>query len=111
MSTARLKELLAEYGPVAAGTYFAIFGVVLAGFAFTVSQGIELGGMDLGEVQGASVLGAAYVATKLTQPLRIGATLVLTPLVAAVLRRRHRSSAPATPQVQGSTDEQVPAAD
>ena len=40
-----------------------------------------------GTVAQAGVLGAAYVATKATQPLRILATLALTPLIARLVRR------------------------
>ena len=94
MNTERLKRQLAEYGRIALGTYFAIFLLVLAGFAVALSQGIELASLDLGGASGAGVFAGAYVATKLTQPVRIAATLALTPLVAAVLRRTPRTSAP-----------------
>lgn len=89
MNLERLKQHLAEFGPVAVGTYFAIFFLVLVGFALAISQGVELAGVEVqgAELRGAGVLGAAYVATKLSQPVRIAATLVLTPLVAGLLRR------------------------
>lgn len=74
---------MAEYGPIALGTYFAIFFVVLASFT-----GAIVFGFDVDSAQGtAGTLAAAYVATKLTQPLRILATLALTPLVARLVRR------------------------
>jgi len=79
----RFKALLAEYGRLALGTYFAIFALVFAGFVVAIAAGVEVHG-TLGN---AGVFGAAYVATKLTQPLRILGTLLLTPLVAGVLRR------------------------
>lgn len=68
---------------MAIGTYFALFVVVLSGFALAITLGfsVESAPGNLG------VLGAAYVATQLTKPLRIGATLVLTPLVARALAR------------------------
>jgi hypothetical protein len=39
-------------------------------------------------------LGATWLATKLTQPLRIFATLALTPVVAAALRKLRRKPDP-----------------
>ena len=77
------KALLAEYGPVAVGVYLAIFAVVFAGAAVALQLGFSF------EVTAGSAgtLGAAWVATKLTQPLRILATVALTPPVAAVVRR------------------------
>jgi len=79
----RLKALLEEYGKVAIGTYFTLFALVLAGFAIAISAGIRVETAP----GSAGVFGAAYVATKLTQPLRIAATLVLTPLVARLLHK------------------------
>jgi hypothetical protein len=96
VNTGRLKELLAEYGRVAVGTYFAIFFLVLAGFALALSQGVEIASLERSGTTEAGVLGAAYIATKLTQPLRIAATLALTPLVAAVFRRSRRTPAAAS---------------
>lgn len=75
--------MLAQYGRVAVGTYFALFVLVLSGFALAITLGfsVESAPGNLG------VLGAAYVATQLTKPLRIGATLVLTPVVARALTK------------------------
>ena len=88
MSKERLKALLAQYGRTALGTYFGLFFLVLLGFAGAFSLGFSRAGWESGEsLANASVLGAAYVATKLTQPLRILATVALTPLVARVLER------------------------
>jgi hypothetical protein len=84
----RLKALLAEYGRTALGTYFGLFFLVLLGFAAAFTWGFR--GADwLGDesVASAGVLGAAYLATKATQPLRILATIALTPFVARVLAR------------------------
>lgn len=83
---ARLKKLIAEYGPVALGTYLAIFVLVLAGFATAIALGFNVESA----AGAAGVLGGAYLATKVAQPLRIAATLVLTPLVAKVLSRWRR---------------------
>ena len=85
MNRERLKNLLAEYGKLALMVYLAIFIVVLAGFALAIQTGIKV---ESAAGQ-AGIWGAAWVATKVTQPLRILATLALTPLLARLLRRRN----------------------
>ena len=79
----RLKRLLAEYGPWALAVWFTLFALTFAGFAVALAMGLD--------VEGAAgtggVLGGAYVATQLTKPLRIFATLGLTPVVARFGRR------------------------
>jgi hypothetical protein len=79
----RIKALLAEYGRVALVTYFSIFALVFAGFGLAIALGMDVASTE----GGVGLLGGAYVATKLTQPLRIGATMALTPLVARVVER------------------------
>ena len=77
------RQLLAEYGTVAVVVYFTIFFVVLAGFWAAV----RFGWSPSSTVGSAGAFGAAYLATKLTQPLRIAATLALTPLAARIYER------------------------
>lgn len=89
----KLKALLAEYGSLAITIYFIIFGAVLAGFAIAISAGFEVEGT----AGTAGTIGAAWLATKLTQPLRIGATLLLTPIVAK-LRPKKKVSAGENPE-------------
>ena len=80
----RLKLFFKKYGAIALVIYLAIFGVVFAGFVLAISTGISTE-----ETEGAvAVVGTAWFATKLTQPLRIGATVLLTPLIARLLNRR-----------------------
>lgn len=79
----KLQALFAEYGAIAVGTYLSIFALTLAGFSAAIGFGFEVEGM----AAGAGTFGAAYLATKLTQPLRIGATLLMTPVVAGVWHR------------------------
>ena len=79
----KLESLIAQYGAVALGTYFVIFFMVLGGFALAIRSGLHPDSTT-GE---AGVIGAAYLATKATQPLRILATFVLTPLVAKAFAR------------------------
>lgn len=79
-----MEHLVSEYGPIAFGTYFVIFGMTWAGFATALAFGLKIGSSAAG---GASLAGASWLATKVTQPLRIGATAVLTPVVAGFTRR------------------------
>lgn len=94
-----IQHLLAEYGAVAVVIYFTIFFAVLFGFWAAIRMGwrpTSVGGS-------AGAFTAAYIATKLTQPLRIGATVLLTPLVARLYERvtgrvrPPRAEPPATP--------------
>jgi hypothetical protein len=84
----KLKALAAEYGKVAVFVWFGIFVLVFAAAAIAIHFGFEFEGA----AGSAGTLGAAYIATKLTQPLRILATVALTPLVAKVVRRRPAES-------------------
>jgi hypothetical protein len=77
------KQLLAEYGRVAIAVYLVIFVATLLGSWMA----IRMGWRPAGAAGNAGTLAAAYVATKLTQPLRIAATVVLTPLVAKAHER------------------------
>lgn len=86
----RLKALLAEYGKVALITYFALFLLVLAGFALAINWGFKVDSAP----GGLGLLGAAYVATKAVQPLRIAATLALTPIVARFITKGRGTRAP-----------------
>ena len=85
--TERLKALMIEYGSLALWVYLVIFVAVWVGFALLISMGLHVN--THGKTAG-TVL-AAYLATKLTQPIRIGATLLLTPVVMKVLRLKKRS--------------------
>lgn len=79
----RLQDLFARYGTVAIVTYFVIFALTWVGFALAIRQGVSVDGAaaETGSI------GAAYVATKLTQPIRILATLAATPFVAMAVDR------------------------
>ena len=79
----RLTLLLDEYGKIAIAIYFAIFALVLGGFVLAIRLGFEVQSAHAT----AGTLGAAWVATKLTQPVRIIATLALTPLVGRFVKR------------------------
>jgi ABC-type transport system involved in cytochrome c biogenesis permease component len=90
----RLTALGEEYGPVAFVVWFTLFFATLGGFWFAVSRGWQ--------PESASgttgTLMIAYVASQATKPIRIAATVVLTPIVARVLRlRRQAAGAPPGP--------------
>ena len=78
-----VQNLLAEYGTVAVVVYFTIFFATLAGFWLA----IRLGWRPSSAAGSVGTWAAAYIATKLTQPIRIGATLLITPFVAKLYER------------------------
>ena len=104
MTGDKLKELLAEYGKVALVTYFAIFLLVLSGFALAIVWGFEVESA----ATGTGVLGAAWIATKLTQPIRIAGTLALTPIIARIFRRSRKDKATDRDAAMGSTSATTP---
>ena len=73
-----LKQIVVNYGVVAVVVYLTIFALVLTGFW----GAIRFGWTPAGTVANVGAWTAAYLATKVTQPLRIAATVVVTPIVA-----------------------------
>ncbi len=107
----KLESLLAEYGTIAIIVYFSIFGLTITGFAMAIKAGVEVD-----SVAGTTgVWGAAWLATKVTQPLRIGATFLLTPLVAAAWHRtpwgRRRKAAREAARAEAEAAEAAKAAE
>jgi len=92
----RLKTLMAEFGKVAIVVWFTIFGLSIATFFTLITLGFEVEGAA---GSGGTLLGA-YLATQVIKPLRIGATLVLTPLVAAGLDRMRGKPVPAVEEAE-----------
>jgi hypothetical protein len=80
----RLQTLMVEFGTLALVVYLAIFALVLIGFVLAIRIGVKV------ESAGATAgtWAAAYVATKLTQPLRILATLAVTPVAMKLLPQK-----------------------
>lgn len=78
-----IKNMLAEYGAIAAVIYLVIFFLVLVGFW----AAIRVGWQPASTAGSVGTWTAAYIATKLTQPLRILATLAITPVMARVYDR------------------------
>ena len=83
----RLKKLMEEYGRVALYTYLALSLSAIIGFSIAIGLGMEAD--TTGGVLGS--IGAGWVAAKATMPLRILATLGLTPLIASLLARRRKA--------------------
>jgi hypothetical protein len=88
------KELLAEYGTVAVVVYFTIFFGVWVGAWAAIQRGVDLRALAArvglspnGTVANLGAWGAAYIFTKLLQPVRIGVTVLLTPLVVRLYER------------------------
>ena len=79
----RIKQLFEEYGAAALITWFSIFGATLAGFRVA----LEYGYTPEGDLGGLGAWGIAYVGAQVVKPVRIVATVALTPLVASVVGR------------------------
>ena len=84
-----LKRLLVEYGIVALLVYITIFLLVWLSFW----AAIRLGWEPTTVVENAGIWFVAYLATKVTLPLRMIATLALTPLIAELYERITRRPA------------------
>lgn len=86
-----LKAVLTEYGTTALVLYLVIFALVLGASYLAISAGWA----PEGAVGKTGTFAAAYLVTKLTQVLRIAATVALTPIVARVYdRMRGRAKEP-----------------
>jgi hypothetical protein len=97
------QKIIAEYGAIGVIVYFAIFFATWGGFWAAFRAGwhpSSVGG-------GAGTVAAAYIATKLTQPLRIAATIGLTPLIARG-RRKRDADTPAADGIPGPTGSASP---
>ena len=79
----KFRNLLVEYGVTALVVHYVIFALVIVGFW----TAIRLGWRSGGTAANVGTWTAAYVMTKVVQPLRIIATLAVTPLVAKVYER------------------------
>ncbi len=78
-----LKRILAQYGTIAVVVYLALHMVVLFGFYLALKMGWTPEGIA-GE---AGIWTVAYLLTKLTQPVRLGLTVLVTPLIARLFAR------------------------
>jgi hypothetical protein len=80
---ARFRDLILEYGIIALVVHYVIFAVVIVGFWFAIRSGWQ----STSTAASVGTWTAAYIAAKITQPLRIIATLAVTPLVARLYER------------------------
>lgn len=79
----RLSAHMAEYGKLALYTYLTLSLLAIAGFSIAIGAGLSPSSAT-GVI---GTIGAGWLAAKATMPLRILATLALTPLVALLLRK------------------------
>ena len=89
-----LQKLMVEYGAIAVIVYFTIFFATLFGAWVAIERGVNLGALAAriglssnGFVANLGAWTAAYIFTKILQPVRIGVTLLLTPLLARLFER------------------------
>jgi Flp pilus assembly pilin Flp len=74
----RFRDLIVEYGVIAVIVNYAILAVVIVGFW----SAIRLGWQPTSTTGRFGSWGAAYFLAKLVQPLRIAATIAVTPFIA-----------------------------
>lgn len=79
----RLKALYEEYGTLA----IIIFAVLWVGTLGSIWTAMKFGWRPESVAGEAGTFGAAYVAFRFTLPFRIGATFVITPILAKLLER------------------------
>ena len=86
----KIQELIALYGKLAFITYFIIFALVFSGFYVAIQSGVDLEEWSLfrGRLGQAGTIVVAYVATKITQPIRIAAAVAITPIVAQFIEKK-----------------------
>jgi hypothetical protein len=79
-----LKHILAEYGMIAVVVYLSLFTLVFVGSYFAIRLG-----WTPGSVAGqAGAWTAAYLVTKVAQPLRIAATVLITTFLGRLWENR-----------------------
>ena len=85
-----MRRFFLEFGALGLVVHYCVFALVLTGFALSIGRNHTLRASSgtLG------VWAAAYVATKLTMPLRALGTVALTPLLRALIRRRRKPAEP-----------------
>lgn len=80
--TSKVQNLFSKYGRMGVFVYFIIFFLTLFGFWVMLRTGINIRTWsffsELGDI---GTIGLAYAATKITQPIRIALTLLITPLI------------------------------
>ena len=77
------QQILTEYGTIGVVVYFAIFFAVLFGAWAAIGAGWQ----PTGALANVGAFTAAYLFTKVTQPVRIAATVILAPFAARLWER------------------------
>lgn len=77
------RQKMAQFGTMGIAIYLASFVLVFSGFLVAINAGWK----TESTAGTAGVIGAAYVATRLTAPLRIGIALVLAPIATRLWNR------------------------
>ena len=85
-----LKQFTVEYGSLFIVVYLTIFTIVWVGFWAAIRFGWSSGDSTAANV---GAWTAAYLATKVTQPLRIVASVAVTPMLARLYERMFPRSA------------------
>ena len=93
-----LKNVFAEYGAIAVVVYLTLFTIVLVGSYFAIRLGWTPGGVA-GQ---AGAWTAAYLVTKIAQPLRIAATVLITTFVGRLWESRKTARGLANEQAAGA---------
>src|SRR4026209_264111 len=93
-----LKNVFAEYGAIAVVVYLTLFPIVLVGSYFAIRLGWTPGGVA-GQ---AGAWTAAYLVTKIAQPLRIAATVLITTFVGRLWENRKTARGLANEQASGA---------
>jgi hypothetical protein len=101
----RLKKQFADYPTIALVTYLTLSFSAIVGFSIAIAAGV--GPTSATGMFGA--LGAGWLAAKATMPLRILATLALTPLIATLIKRMRRRRPP--PRDDADDDAESPEGD
>ena len=82
----KVQNLFSKYGRIGLSVYFIIFFMTLLGFWGLLTAGFDIRTWsffsELGDI---GALGLAYAATKITQPIRIALTLLITPLIDKIM--------------------------
>jgi len=99
----KFRDLVVEYGVIAIVVHYVIFALVIVGFW----AAIRAGWRPTGAAESVGTWTAAYVATKVTQPLRIIATIAVTPFIARIYERvtGRAITAPVGPPPPPATEE------
>jgi hypothetical protein len=86
-SRQRLRRFFLEFGALGLAVHYVVYGLVMLGFALSIGSS-----RTLRESSGTlGIWAAAYVAAKLTMPVRALATVALTPLLRALIRRPRKA--------------------